>query len=443
MSSKLHFPSNLLGLKKSPDRSFQLGLMLVAVVLALAVPLFLREPIAVLLSGGETVTARFAADNVVRAYKTEVKVAGVPVGKVVSIERGDHGGATVEMKISDEAYAALGSAPDAEIRPTTLLGGRYYINLTSGGLPGTPDGDIPVERTHLPVELEEVAAALQPDARTGGQAAIGALDGTLTAGGADALRSLLADAPGVLRPAAGVLEGVRGERPTTDLPDLVGNLEATARVLTDRQGELEGIVSDLDTVSAVLARRSGDINATLDALPAALDSADKGLNALDGTLDELRATAGPATEIAEELNELLDAAGPVVARARPTVANLREVLGDLRPLVDDLASAAPKITTVSDNVRGPVLDRVNGPIIDTLNAPFAGSGAYAGNGADYPLYQAIGYMFSNLNRSAKYTDGNGAVASLQFGLGPGSLAGLPVSPEQTFQGLLSQQGGGR
>jgi len=54
----------------------------------------------------------------------------------------------------------------------------------------------------------------------------------------------------------GVLTGLQGEHPATDLPDLVGNLESTARVLTDRQAQLAGTVTNLDAVSAVLDRRA-------------------------------------------------------------------------------------------------------------------------------------------------------------------------------------------
>jgi phospholipid/cholesterol/gamma-HCH transport system substrate-binding protein len=143
------------------------------------------------------------------------------------------------------------------------------------------------------------------------------------------------------------------------------------------------------------------------------------------------------------LDALLAAADPALANARPMVADLRGLLADARPLVDDLVPTAQQLTAVSDDVRGPVLDRVNGPILNTVNSPFVGTGAYAGDGGDFPFYKAVGYMFSNLNRSARYTDRNGAVVSLEFGAGPGSIAGLPVSLEQMFNHLGGAAGGGK
>ena len=421
---------------------FRLGLILIVLLLGLAVPMFLREQIAVALRGGETLTAHLAADNFIRAYKTEVKLAGVPVGSVTSVDRAEDGGALIGMTITGEAYEALGSAPSAAIRPTTLLGGRYYIGLVPGGLPGRPEGDIPADRTRLPVEVDDVAAVLQPDVRASGQSVIGDLDATLREGGEDALLDLLADAPGTLDPATGVLTGLQGERPATDLPALVSNLETTARVLTDREGQIPGIVEDLDAVSAVLDRRSGDVAAALDTLPATLDSTNTGLDALDGSLGELRATVDDARPIVASLDALLEEAGPVLVEARPLVADLRALLVDARPLVERLVPTATQLTTVSENVRGPVLDRVNGPILDTVNSPFVGTGIYAGNGGDHLFYEAVGYMISNLNREARYTDESGAVVSLQFGAGPGSVAGLPVSLEQMFNHFARATGQG-
>lgn len=418
---------------------FRLGLVIILGAFALAVPLFAKAQIVTLLTPGRTLTVHLAADHDLTPYRTDVKVAGIPVGRVLSvaeIRTGPDAGAEVQVKIDDDAYAALGRTPSANVRPTTLLGGRYYLDLVPGGPRGEPDGDIPVTRTHQPVELEQLVAAVQPDAQTGGRRATASLDATLTAGD-DALRRLLADAPRTLTPAAGVFEALRGDRPEQDLPNLVGNLEATARVLTERRGQLSATVTDLAGVSVVLDRRAGDLAAALDTLPAALDSADTGLDALRGSMAEIRRTAGPAREIVTSLDDVLQTAGPTFAEARPAVSDLRAAVRDLRPTVADLVPAAADLTDTAERL-GPVLDRVDGPIRDQVFSPFTGTGIYAGNGAPFPLYQAIGYMFSNLNRSARYTDPNGSVVSLQFGGGPGSLVGLPKPPALPQHAVLPQ-----
>jgi phospholipid/cholesterol/gamma-HCH transport system substrate-binding protein len=404
---------------------FRLGLVIILGALALGVPLFAKAQIATLLTPGRTLTVHLAADQDLKPYRTDVKVAGVPVGRVLSV-RETGSGADVRVKLDDDAYAALGRTPSAKVRPTTLLGGRYYLDLVPGGPRGEPDGDIPVTRTHQPVELEQVAAAVQPDAQAGGRRSVAHLDATLAAGD-DALRRLLVDAPRTLTPAAGVLNALRGEQPEQDLPNLVGNLEATARVLTERRGQLSGTVTDLDAVAGVLDRRAGDLAAALDTLPAALDRADTGLDALRGSMAEIRRAAGPARDVVASLDDVLRTAAPTVTEARPVVSDLRAAVRDLRPAVSDLVPAAADLTDTAEHL-GPVLRRVDGPIRDQLFSPFTGTGIYAGNGGPFPLYQAIGYMFSNLNRSARFTDPNGSIVSLQFGGGPKSVVGLPAPP---------------
>jgi phospholipid/cholesterol/gamma-HCH transport system substrate-binding protein len=404
---------------------FRLGLTIIMVALLLAVPLFAKAQIGTLLTPGRALTVHLAADHDLQAYRTDVKVAGIPVGKVLSVtETGT--GADVVVKLDPDAYAALGTTPSAALRPTTMLGGRYYVDLVPGGPRGEPAGDIPLARTHLPVELEQVAAALQPDARAGGRRGLAGLDATLTAGDA-ALARLLADAPATLTPAAGVFQAFRGEHPEEDLPKLVGDLEATSRILTDRPGQLSGTVTDLAEVSAVVNRRANDLAAAIGTLPATLDSADTGLDALRGSLAKIRGTAGPARRIVTPLADVLKTADPTFAEARPVVADLRAVVHDLRPTVDDLVPTAKDLTDTSEHL-GPVLDRADGPIRHTVFSPFTGTGPYAGNGGPFPFFQAVGYMFSNLNRSARFTDANGSVVSLQFGAGPGSLVGIPGFP---------------
>ncbi|MEU4377237.1 MlaD family protein [Pseudonocardia alni] len=424
------------------NTSFRLGLLVVVVSLVAGVALFAKAQILTTLSPGDTITVNFAAQYQLRPFLTQAKVSGVPVGKVTSVDRTDEGTAEVGLKVDSGVLQKLGTAPTAAIRPTTLLGGNYYVDLIPGGEPGPSDDEIPLERTKLPVELEKIAATLQPDARDGARAATRNLDATLENGGTDALRALVASAPGALEPAGGALTGLQGTRPDTDLPTIVTNLEKTGRVLTRNQGQLDSVVADLQTFSGVLARRSGDVSAALDTLPDSLRTANVGLDRLDGSLAKLRETAGPARPIVQQLDRTLAVTDPVLVEARPVVADLRSTLVDLRPTVDGLVPASQQLTEVSDDLRGPVLDRVNGPIMDTVLSPYRGTGVYEGNGADFPFYEAVGYVSSNLANTAQYTDRNGATAAFHPGVGPGSVSGLPFSLEQMFQALAQQQAGG-
>lgn len=411
-----------------------IGLVFVVVAMIAAIGLFQKARIATMVTPGETLSLEFSQGYGLREYISSVKVSGVEVGVVESVRPTDEGTALVKVKVDEDAVDTFGTAPSARIRPTTMLGGNYYIDIVPGGRRGPFGGQIPLERTALPVELDAVVAALPADARQGIRSSISDLNATLDAEGSEALRDLAQHAPAALEPTGDVLRSLRGTEPKDDLQNLVQGLESTSRVLSDHEDQLGEIVSDLARTSAILANRRGDLGAATATMPETLRSADALLTELDGTLTKLEDTAGPAQPAVEELSELLEHLDPVVKEAVPVVHKLRVVAKDARPLVEDLVPTSKNLTGSFNDLQGPVLDRVNGPILERVMSPWHGSGEYAGGGADRPLFKEVGYMFTNLARG-NMVDANGSMISFHPGIGPGSIAGLPISLEQLFRGL--------
>lgn len=420
--------------------ALRLGVAFIVLSLLAGVALFQKNKILTTLDPGETITVEFAKAHQLREYVSDAKIAGVPIGTVTSVERADNGVTEVKVKVDDEQLDKLGTAPTAKIRPTTLLAGNYYLDLRPGGQDGPFDGRIPVDRTSLPVELGDVASAIQPDARKGIRSSIRDLDDTLASGGGARLKELARHAPDTLDPAADVFDAMRGTQPATDLPRLVRGLEATSRTLAQHQGQLGGIVGDLATTSDILDRRASDMTTALAGMPDTLRATESGLRRLDGTLTKLGDTAGPARPSVRELGKTLDRLDPVLVEARPVVNDMREVLAQARPLVDDLQPASRRLKTSFDNLNGPVLDRVNGPILETFTTSWHGTGRYAGSGSDRPMYQVLAHLAATADR-ATLVDKNGSMINFHAGFGPGSVAGLPISLEQMFRHLAGQQGG--
>lgn len=412
----------------------RLGLLFLVVALIGTVALFNKDRIATTVTPGETFTINFAADNRLVPYHSTVKVSFVQIGVVSGVEQAPDGTAQVTVKVDDGTRAKLGTEPSAAIHPTTLLGGNYFIDLVPGGRPGAFTGDIPLQRTKLPVELDKVAAALQPPTLKGLQHDVGNLDDTLRNGGQSAIDNLVAHAPAALDPAATVLNAATGTS-DTDLTKLVAGLESASRQLIDKQGQLDAIVGNLSTTTSVLSRRADNLASAIGAMPATLDSTDAGLARLQTTLDKLKNTADPARPVATGLATALDHADPVLAKAQPVVNQLKDLLVQARPLVEDLVPASQQTSALLNDVRGPVLDRLNGPVKDTLLAPYHGVGPYASSTSDKPLYQDVGYMAATVTRASSMNDRNGAVIAFQPGIGPGSLGGLPISLEQMFTRL--------
>lgn len=414
-----------------------MGLVLLVVFLLVFVALFSKDKIATMLYSGDTITAEFETDYKLRPDVSVVKVGYVEVGRVKSVERTDEGLARVEMKIDRDVLEVLGSSPSATIRSTTLLGGSYFVDLAAGGDPGAFEADaIPVDRTDVPVELDKVARALQPDALAGLQQTLALTDETFDADGQDALRRLMASAPGTLAPTASVLDAAQGNNPD-DLTHLVTGLESAGRVLTANEGQLDEILTGLRSTTAVLSQHDDDVAAALSNLPTTLTHTNEALTALDGTLAVVRDVSDDLRDPVQELDDALTALEPVLADARPVVTDARVLLTDATPLVQDLVPTAGAADRVLGDLAGPVLDNLNGPVVDWLYTDYQGVDEYAMTTSDRPLYEETVFTFVNLNRASTMSDLNGHAVSFQPGIGSGSIGGLPISLEQVLKGLTS------
>jgi phospholipid/cholesterol/gamma-HCH transport system substrate-binding protein len=418
----------------------RLGTIFVMVALLAGIALFQKQRVVTSLSPGEKISAEFAANHRLNAFKAAVKIAGVPIGSVTTIERTDTGGTRMEFKVKRSSLELMGTAPSASIRPTTLLGGNYYVDIVPGGRRGEFHGTIPTERTSLPVELDNIAAALNAPARAGVRSSVSDLGGTLDADGRKALQDLSAHSPKTLKPAAGAFEAMRGTDPGVDLPRFVRGFESTSRVLSEQNGQLDSSVRSLAKATAVLDARRSDLRTTLDGMPETLDSTDEMLGKLRKTLHTLEDTSDDIRPSVTALDDTLDDLDPVLVNARPVIRDLRVVARDLRPVLDDLTPIADDLTVALDNLHGPVLNRVNGEILPALNSGWTGQGPWQGTSGDHPLYQEIAYTLSNLTQ-ANMADANGGMVSFQAGIGAGSLAGLPFSGEQLLQALMQSAGG--
>jgi phospholipid/cholesterol/gamma-HCH transport system substrate-binding protein len=376
----------------------------------------------------ETIKANFASNNVMVPYYSKVKVNFVPVGIITGLEKLDNGTALVTMEINKDIPAKLGTAPTATLRPTTLLGGNYFVDLKPGGNPGEFHGTIPVERTTLPVELDKLLRSFQPDAQEGTRGFVKKFDETLAGGGREALQRLVSDVPGSIKPTGVVLDALRGTRPNRDLTDVVSGFEATSRALTAKPGQLRSIATDLATTSTALGNQSSAFAAALQELPSALTSANRGLRRLNTTLDTLRDTADDIRPSAQQLGKTLDSLDPVIDHAVPVARELRDVIDDLRPTVNDLVPATKDLKNAFDDLSGPVLDRTNGKIKDLVRGDYRGLGPFAQTQTRKPIYEELGYMVANLDRTV-YMDRNG-----------GSIAFQPSVKGEIFENLLQNNG---
>ncbi|HWE90081.1 MAG TPA: MlaD family protein [Pseudonocardiaceae bacterium] len=420
------------------------GAVLLVLVVTALFAVYQKEAISTALSSGSTVNAEFARDYRLVPNKTEVKMAGVVIGTVTDVQPDSQGNVIVSMKVHDDVPGKLGSAPSALIRPTTLLGGNYYVQLTPGGTHQQFDGStIPLNRTNIPVELDQVLAAIPGSARTSIQNTLNLTNQALSNGAGAAVGNVLRDAPGTLAPANAVLSGLEGTRPGQDLSQLVPDLDSMAAVMSEHDGQLGSVVDSLNSVSGALSNSRAPLAEAIGSLPQTLSATRTGMVSLQGTLNQLTSTANAALPAAQQLGPLLSAANPVIAAARPLVDNLRPVLDQALPIVSQLTPTAQLATTTLNDISGPVLDRVNGPIAKMVLSPWSGSGYYAGDGGNGHLfYQEVGYLAAHTASLSQYGDKNGRMLGLGLGVGVSSVGGNDIGTAQLLQslGLLPADG---
>ena len=437
----MHTPSILI---RRPVLS---GLAMLAIAGLATFLLFDKSAILTALSPGETLTVQLARDYKVEPYASVVKIAGTKVGVVQSVESGtaepSDAPVRMQLKLHNGTRALLGTDPSAEIRPTTVLGGTYYVQLYPGGNKGEAGSDtIPVQRTKLPVELDRLLSAIPPDAQEGLRGVTERLDSTFKAGVGGPLNQLLADAPDTLRPTGAVADALRGVNKDTDLATMVTNLNTAARVLSAKPGQLRAVVDSLARTSAVLGANAGPIDQTFATLPATLEATRNGADDLSGTLDELTDTAHDARRTVKALDPLLRKLEPTLVDLRPVLADLHPLLKDAKPLVGELVPTVSAATDVLSDLDGPVLKRVNGPILNTINSEWHGlAPKYPQGGGDgNTFYQELGYMFAHIDAGVQYQSATSHLLGFQPGAGSTSVEGTGATGQQ-LQDFLSEMYG--
>jgi virulence factor Mce-like protein len=292
-----------------------------------------------------TVGAVFRTANNVKPGSF-VRIAGVNVGKVTSVERvdGDKQAALVKMRIDDKGLPIHKDAR-ASIRPRIFLEGNFFVDLQPGS-PSAPvigDGDVlPINQTHAPVQLDQILTSLQAPTRRQLQDLLDELStGVDRSGGAGLNRSIRYWKP-AYRDGAIVANAQLGEHPH----DLSGYLRSSSEVAAalDRDPvALQGLISDFDVTAAALAREQSALSAAIAELPRTLRAGLPALAALNAAFPPVRrfvAAFRPATR----------SSGPAIDASLPLVRQLRGLVSrpELRGLVSDLRPTVPALTRLNE-----------------------------------------------------------------------------------------------
>jgi ABC-type transporter Mla subunit MlaD len=249
------------------------------------------------------------------AEQSDVRISGVDVGKVESIELGPEGKEAIALLNIDDKYAPLRASTRAMLRTKTLLG-ETYVELSPGaaGEPALKDGaTLPSAQVTESVQLDEIFQAFDPKTRrafqTWMQEAAVAIEGQ---------GQNLSYAIGNLEPTFKELEGVfrvlNSQKLATQ--QLFSNGAKTFEALRGREGELADLITASNELFGTTAKRNEDIEALFRAFPTFQDESRLTVDRLKGFAVNADPLSKQLVPVAEELSPTLIAFGKLAPEAK-------------------------------------------------------------------------------------------------------------------------------
>jgi phospholipid/cholesterol/gamma-HCH transport system substrate-binding protein len=282
-----------------------------------------------------------------------VAVAGVTVGEVASV-RLREGRALVELEIDRDRLAAVHADARVLVRPKTgLQDMALQLDPGSPGERRLREGEvIPLAATRPNVNLDEILAGLDADARTYLRI-LASAGGRGTAGRGDDLRA-------VFRAGAPTVERTRRVAHTLaardrELRRLVHALRVLSGAAAEKDEELVSLVDAANATLTTVAEHDDDLRTSLDRLPGTLEALRETLSAARPFARRLRPTLEALRPVERDLAEALPRIDPLLADARPAVRRVRGLIpaalpiaADLDPTLRDLAAVTPHLRRAFD-----------------------------------------------------------------------------------------------
>ncbi len=263
------------------------------------------------------------------AVESDVRISGVPVGKVKSVDLGtgendDRAVATLEL---ESEHAPVPENTRATLRQKTLLG-ETYVELSPGeaGEGTVPEGgELPVAQVSESVQLDEIFRLFDDRTRVAFQTWMQDQARSVEGGRGLDLNAALGNLDPFAEETNDVLRVLDSQRLATRR--LVRDTGTVFDALSERRGQLRGLIENTNAVFQTTAARDAELAETFTILPT--------------FLEESRLTL-------ERLNRFAADTDPLVTQLRPAAR-------ELSPTLVDLGDAAPGLRRFFDGL-GPVIE---------------------------------------------------------------------------------------
>jgi phospholipid/cholesterol/gamma-HCH transport system substrate-binding protein len=324
------------------------------------------------------------------AQESDVRIAGVSVGKVKSIELAPedkrvNGQDTTEATIEIEPqFAPINSDARAILRQKTLLG-ETYVELTSGTKPNDRGAPISLGSAGGASDTETEGVSAIPEGGTLG------LGQTKDATQIDEIFNALDEETRTAfrRWQANAAVAINGR--SVDLNDSFGNLgpflgDATnvLRVLRSQKDDLQGLVRDTGAVFAAISERNQE-------LAGAITNSNQAFGALAARDEALAETFRILPVFERESRFTLERLDRFQANTRPLIRKLLPVANDISPTLRSVRQLSPNLRSLFIKLK---------PLIKASQRGLPATRKFLGG--LQPVLSALDPFLANLNPVIRY-----------------------------------------
>ncbi|HEY6762861.1 MAG TPA: MlaD family protein [Baekduia sp.] len=284
----------------------------------------------------------------------DVKIAGVNVGKIDSLDVDDHHRAVVVLKITDPAFVPFRKDATCHVGLQSLIGEQYVEcspTQPRGGdrapaavLPAIPKGEpgagqhlLPVSNTSSPVGQDLLNDIMRVPERQRLPLIINEL-GTGLAGNGDSLRAALVRASPALQKADQLVAVLASQNET--LGKLVDDSDAVLGPLAQHRKDLTGFVANAGKAGAATASQGEALEQNFAKFPAFLRELGPAADRLGALADQTTPTIKALADQAPSVNQATQELGPLSTQANSALKTLGNVADQGRetfPRLDKVA----------------------------------------------------------------------------------------------------------
>jgi phospholipid/cholesterol/gamma-HCH transport system substrate-binding protein len=344
-------------------------------VLAIAAVLLGASAVALVGTGardGDAYRVRAIFDNAFSVIPGEdVKVAGVKVGKVDSLEVTADQKAAVVLRIDREGFQDFRRDAECTIRPQSLIGEKFVecqpTQPRPDGTPAPPplrridrgsaEGQylLPVQNTSRPVDIDLITNVMRLPEQQRLSIILNEL-GTAVAGRGPELRQAIRNASPALKETDRVL-AILGDQNRV-LEDLAADSDRIMAPLARDRTRVADFVDNASTVATAAASRDTALEQNIARLPEFLRQLRPTMQRLSGFAGEATPVLADLDAVAPDVNSLVRQMGPFAQAATPAITRLgaasvvgRDALVKTRPIIEDLGRFARSARPLSRNLQ--------------------------------------------------------------------------------------------